>query len=1293
MLSTKLPTSFENGSFFHCAFSAEWISVLVYCDGIIDCLDASDETNCNRSLSGNVPCLHDQFQCGKGDCIHISQVCNFIPDCVDGSDEKCDLRECETTEFKCTNGQCIPANKRCDSRKDCYDGSDEFSCDACVQDEAFHCDGYRCIPNRLRCDKYTDCKDGGLSLNCEFGNITTGRVYTIVDNTDIVKGSFYNEVEGGGLDSSNLNRFAQKPGYICKQKIKQKCPLAYTAAAKFDDPYYAHRYIHCTCVILEVTVFKNKQKEMMCMNYSNYTEGAIQEIANNQSRIMFDYTEEYIYRKMAIKPGQSSNYITEYFPGPVVCEHDYRPKEDSVTCEGDVKDIPAHLKCLYDVDSNGIILGCRSGSHLDHCESFQCLPNTVKCPGSYCIPLRFICDGTAQCPGGQDEDNCGCSKEDSEILILYDAGLVQQKFDVDKFANHFYTNMSTIRILSYTTCQPLNVDYDIEDIVMSVKDTSFTPFASVYQLQTYYYKMLAKSFLKDIMFTQYKSGKQGIIFLENSEDAKAVSKQIFENISGEFTHNFTVYRVVENSQRSVKNVSNTYKGVVDVPIKRWESLNTIGVSLFPEICTDSTKVICPNAYRCAWSKNCISLEQVCDGYVHCYHGDDERLCSFRCPVKCRCSGYAMFCSHSNITMGDVYNMSDTARQLDLSRNVNLRKVLENSHLEFTSLAILNLSRCNIVNISTEAFHGLRNIFTFDLSFNDIRTLQSNVFHHLKHLRLLQLKGNSKLSSIEAGAFNKLTLIRELNLANAQLKVINAYSFAGLELDVIDLSNNTIVEIKEFAFRDLFVSKIDISGNKVTKFNKGIFTGVTGLAELHTPAYKFCCIRPNYLDEEQCLPTKDEFSSCEDLMRLSALQTMLWLIGLTALIGNALSIIYRLVYDRKRLRIGYGVFVTNLAGADLLMGIYLMIIATADALFRKRYIFMDDYWRNSVWCNVAGFLSTVSSEASVLFLCLITIDRLIMIKFPLKQIRITWKIAHLLSAVMWILSIFIAVIPFIFSGYFQDQFYTKSGVCIALPLTRDRPPGWVYSVAIFVGLNFITFVLVAFGQIAIFMEFKKTVIAHTANKARKQDLTIARNLLLVVTTDFLCWFPIGVMGIMALNGHEISGDVYAWAAVFILPVNSALNPILYTLSAIVGQKKFNPSTDEQNRTEISEYTGTRSLAIFGVSKHFSNRFLPNYRTLGDLLETNTDLSLMQILQIATRIAEVLDVVHETSLIIGKLDVDTIHVQMQNAKISGKIKLKVKPQMSVNAVDSFNDMLQFGKVLRILLASRHHKESTL
>ena len=37
--------------------------------------------------------------------------------------------------------------------------------------------------------------------------------------------------------------------------------------------------------------------------------------------------------------------------------------------------------------------------------------------------------------------------------------------------------------------------------------------------------------------------------------------------------------------------------------------------------------------------------------------------------------------------------------------------------------------------------------------------------------------------------------------------------------------------------------------------------------------------------------------------------------------------------------------------------------------------------------------------------------------------------------------------------------------------------------------------------------------------------------------------------MALSGVTIPGSVYVWAVVFVLPVNSALNPLLYTYSTI------------------------------------------------------------------------------------------------------------------------------------------------
>ncbi len=38
------------------------------------------------------------------------------------------------------------------------------------------------------------------------------------------------------------------------------------------------------------------------------------------------------------------------------------------------------------------------------------------------------------------------------------------------------------------------------------------------------------------------------------------------------------------------------------------------------------------------------------------------------------------------------------------------------------------------------------------------------------------------------------------------------------------------------------------------------------------------------------------------------------------------------------------------------------------------------------------------------------------------------------------------------------------------------------------------------------------------------------------------------GMAALRGATIAGEVYAWIIVFVLPVNSAINPILYTLAA-------------------------------------------------------------------------------------------------------------------------------------------------
>lgn len=65
------------------------------------------------------------------------------------------------------------------------------------------------------------------------------------------------------------------------------------------------------------------------------------------------------------------------------------------------------------------------------------------------------------------------------------------------------------------------------------------------------------------------------------------------------------------------------------------------------------------------------------------------------------------------------------------------------------------------------------------------------------------------------------------------------------------------------------------------------------------------------------------------------------------------------------------------------------------------------------------------------------------------------------------------------------------------------------------------------------------------------------LFFIVLTDFCCWVPVIVLGILSLTGSftDESGLVYVWVAVFVLPLNSSVNPILYTLSTSYAKEKF------------------------------------------------------------------------------------------------------------------------------------------
>ncbi|ELU06797.1 hypothetical protein CAPTEDRAFT_37594, partial [Capitella teleta] len=73
--------------------------------------------------------------------------------------------------------------------------------------------------------------------------------------------------------------------------------------------------------------------------------------------------------------------------------------------------LPREKLCVYERDSDGNLLHCETGSHLQNCFEVSC-PHMFQCihKTGYCIPFSYLCDGVADCPDGRDEFNCSHTK-------------------------------------------------------------------------------------------------------------------------------------------------------------------------------------------------------------------------------------------------------------------------------------------------------------------------------------------------------------------------------------------------------------------------------------------------------------------------------------------------------------------------------------------------------------------------------------------------------------------------------------------------------------------------------------------------------------------------------------------------------------------------------------------------------------------------------------------------------------------------------------------------------------------
>ena len=142
-----------------------------------------------------------------------------------------------------------------------------------------------------------------------------------------------------------------------------------------------------------------------------------------------------------------------------------------------------------------------------------------------------------------------------------------------------------------------------------------------------------------------------------------------------------------------------------------------------------------------------------------------------------------------------------------------------------------------------------------------------------------------------------------------------------------------------------------------------------------------------------------------------------------------------------------------------------------------------------------------------------------------------------------------------SFYFNEApngkigFYSFSDTCLPRFFTSLGLPGWEYTIAI-ITLNLTCFIFIAVSYILIYIRSTKKRPVNSASTVnlQKREAKMQKRIAIIIITDFACWVPICIMAfVVFLRSFDDGNLLYEITAGFLLPINSALNPFLYSVS--------------------------------------------------------------------------------------------------------------------------------------------------
>ena len=371
-----------------------------------------------------------------------------------------------------------------------------------------------------------------------------------------------------------------------------------------------------------------------------------------------------------------------------------------------------------------------------------------------------------------------------------------------------------------------------------------------------------------------------------------------------------------------------------------------------------------------------------------------------------------------------------------------------------------------------------NLRFLDLSHNLLTTVPFSFLKPMPFLRVLKIRQNpfdtlsNDLSTINS-KLNILVSIHHLDISdvymaeNSWTDILFRSSVIFPNIKTLILTNTSIRDVQETGFKVFTrLQQLDITQTSVVYFDKYVFQSMKELREIHTDNYKLCCkeVLPDNFNPAHCHAPEHALSSCTALLHDVTYRAALSVLASIVLVGNTASFLYRTFLAPSSNRSSFGLLVTSLCLSDLLMGVFLAIIGVVDRVFLGSYIWQDVAWTQSSLCTMAGAIAFASCEISSLIICLITLDRLLVLCFPFKfRLHFTYTSSLIMTILAWVIGVGLAVVPTFFHQ--DNRVYGQSGLCVPLPITGRTH---TYTFAVIIVLNCVLFIFVGVGQTVIYV---------------------------------------------------------------------------------------------------------------------------------------------------------------------------------------------------------------------------------